>query len=78
MNAQSPQFLKYYIRVTEIRLFNSLVASAEDTDGFYFEALREGDSYVLRTSDYTLWKDLFLYGQMMAQSQGEWIEAGEA
>jgi hypothetical protein len=54
------------------------VASAEDTDGFYFEALREGDSYVLRTSDYTLWKDLFLYGQMMAQSQGEWIEAGEA
>lgn len=74
----TPDFLKYYIRVTEVRLFNNLVSAAEEAQSLGFEALREGDSYVLRTQDEYLWRDLFLYGQMLAQAQGEWIEAGEA
>lgn len=77
MNAKRPEFLKYYIRVTDVSLFNALVASAEDSGVMDIEARRVGGYYVLRTNDEILWKDLFLYGQMLAQAQGEFIEAGQ-
>ncbi|HLA43304.1 MAG TPA: hypothetical protein VJZ27_07710 [Aggregatilineales bacterium] len=77
MNAKRPEFLKYYIRVTNVRIFNALVASAEDSASAHFEARRQGGYYILRTNDEILWKDLYLYGQMLAQAQGENIEAGQ-
>ncbi len=78
MNPLDRDFLKYYIQVTDIKLFNNLVAAAEDANGVHFEALRQGDLYILRTQDEVLWQELFLYGQMLAHAQGEWIEGGEA
>jgi hypothetical protein len=76
MTTNGPQFLRFYIRVTDIKLFNNLVASAEDVEEVHFQALREGDSYVLRTNDEVLWQDLYLYGQMLAHAEGEMIEGG--
>lgn len=78
MNVQHPQFLRYYIRVTNVRLFNTLVESAERSEARDIEARRDGGYYVLRTNNRDVWHELFLYGQMLAQAQGELIEAGES
>ncbi len=77
MNAKQPQFLKYYIRLTNVSLFNALVASAEKSEADDVEANREGGYYVLRTNNQFVWRELFLYGQMLAHAQDESIEAGE-
>lgn len=77
VNAKRPEFLKYFIRVTDVTIFNALVASAESSDANDFDAYRDEGYYVLRTNDEFLWQDLFLYGQMVAQAQGEFIEAGQ-
>lgn len=77
MNIKQPQFLKYYIRLTNVNLFNAIVASAEKSEASDIEANREGGFYVLRTNNQFVWRELFLYGQMLAQAQDELIEAGE-
>jgi hypothetical protein len=77
MNTKRPEFLRYFIRVTNVKVFNALVASAEDAGTSDFDAFRSEGYYVLRTNDEFLWKDLYLYGQMLAQAQGEYIEAGQ-
>lgn len=76
MNAKHPEFLKYYIRVTEVGIFNALVAAAESSAVQDIDAQRSEGFFILRTNDEILWKDLYLYGQMLAQAQGEYIEAG--
>jgi hypothetical protein len=63
--------------VTNVKLFNALVASAEKSEAHDIETTREGGYYVLRTNNQFVWKELFLYGQMLAQAQDEWIEAGD-
>lgn len=79
MTANGPEFLRFYIRVTAIKLFNNLVASAEEVEEVHFQAMRESDGYyVLRTNDEALWQDLYLYGQMLAHAEGEFIEADQA
>lgn len=78
MSTARPEFLRYYIRVTNVRLFNALVASAEKTEANDIEASRDGGYYVLRTNNQYVWRELYLYGQMLAQAQGESIEAGES
>jgi hypothetical protein len=77
VNAKRPEFLKYYIRVADVTIFNALVASAESSEANAFDAYRDEGYFVLRTNDEILWRDLFLYGQMVAQAQGEYIEAGQ-
>jgi len=77
MNSLRHEFLKYYIRVTNVKLFNAIVASAESSEAKDIETSREGGFYVLCTNNQFVWKELFLYGQMFAQAQGEVIEAGE-
>jgi hypothetical protein len=77
VNAKRPEFLKFYIRVTDVTIFNALVASAESSESDDFNAYRDEGYFVLRTNDEFLWQDLFLYGQMVAQAQGEYIEAGQ-
>lgn len=78
MNRREPQFLKYYVRVTNVRIFNAIVASAEETDVRDLDTRRESGYYILRTNDALLWRELYLYGQVLAQAQGEFIEAGES
>lgn len=78
MNAKKHEFLKYYIRVLDIGLFNALVASAEESQAANFEAKRDAGYYILRTNDEILWQDLFLYGQMIAQANDFFIEAGQS
>ncbi|NJL94239.1 MAG: hypothetical protein HC915_11200 [Anaerolineae bacterium] len=73
----TPEFLQYYIRVTNVRLFDLLVEAAEKTGVRDLEASREQGYYILRTNNQFLWKDIFLYGQMLAQAQDDFIEAGE-
>jgi hypothetical protein len=72
------QDYSHYIRVTNVALFNAIVAVAErkgrDTE---IMTSRRYGYYELRTSNVALWRELYLYGQMIAQSQDEFIEAGE-
>lgn len=76
MNAQLHH--PYYIRVTDIDLFNMIVAEAEKQDiGDAIQAARRHGYYELRTSDEGLWQELAIYGQMLAQLQSEFIETGE-
>lgn len=75
--ALRPEFLRYYLRVTNVKLFNALVASAEKSEAKDLETRREGGYYIIRTNNQYVWRELFLYGQMLAQAQGEIIEAGE-
>jgi hypothetical protein len=77
MNAKRPEFLRYYIRVMDVKLFNALVASAEKNAARGYEAVRSEGYYVIRTNDEVLWKELYLYGQMLAQAQGAYLEAGQ-
>ncbi|KAB2906248.1 MAG: hypothetical protein KJ064_27895 [Anaerolineae bacterium] len=77
MNARQPEFLKYYIRMTNVALFNAIVASAEKSEAHDIETQREGGYYVLRTNNQFVWRELYLYGQVLAQAQDEFIEAGE-
>lgn len=68
----------YYIRVTNVDLFNLIVAEAEKHDiAEEFGATRQQGYYELRTSNSNLWHELVLYGQMLAQLQAEFIETGE-
>jgi hypothetical protein len=79
MTANSPEFLRFYIRMVNSKLFSDLVAYAEDVEDVHFMAAREPDgSCILRTNDEALWQDLYLYGQMLAHAEGELIEAGHA
>lgn len=71
-----PHQLAYFIRVTNIDLFNVIVTIAEDT-GRRFKTARSDGYYVLRTDDETLWRELYLYGQMLAQAQDTFLDAGE-
>jgi hypothetical protein len=73
-----PELLKYYIKVVNVRLFDLLVEAAEQSDATHFEARRESGYYVLRTNDEFVWKELYLYGQMLAQAQDDFIEADES
>ena len=76
MNAQLHH--PYYIRVTNIDLFNMIVAEAEKHDiGDALQADRRHGYYELRTTDELLWHELAIYGQMVAQLQSEFIETGE-
>lgn len=70
----------YFIRVTNVNLFNAIVRTAEDTapqHGATFQARRNHGYYELLTSDRALWHELYLYAQMLAQAQDENIEGGQ-
>lgn len=70
--------LIFYIRVTNIELFNVLYEYIEHNRLLdRFEAQRQGGYYVLTTFDSHFWRDLYLYGQMLAQDQDDYIEGGE-
>jgi hypothetical protein len=75
---KSQPFLKYYIRVTNVKLFDAIVKSAEVSEARDIDARREYGYYVLRTNDPHVWRELYLYGQMLAQAQDEYIAAGES
>lgn len=68
----------YYIRVTNVDLFNALYQSVEKKgmEGA-ITAERQDGYYAMYTRDEVLWRDLCLYGQMLAQAQDEFIETGE-
>jgi hypothetical protein len=68
----------YFIRVTDVRLFNALYASAESKHmADQLRTARNAGHYELHTHHAGLWYELYLYGQLLAQAQGETIEAGE-
>lgn len=72
--------MKYFIRVTNVGIFNALVKAAEDyaaEKSSIYEARRQGGFYEVVTSHFGLWQNLYLYGQMLAQAQDENIEGGE-
>ena len=70
----------YFIRVTNVGLFNAIVRAAEKAasgSGTTFDARRVHGYYELVTDGAALWQELYLYGQMLAQAQDENIEGGE-
>lgn len=73
--------MMYFIRVTNVGLFNALVEAAENAAARYsapFEARRrQGYYYELVTASHALWNELYLYGQLLAQAQDEHIDGGE-
>jgi hypothetical protein len=73
--------MKYFIRVTNVGIFNNLVRAAERLAAAHsatFEARRRTGYYELVTGSAALWHELYLYGQMLAQAQDEDIDGGEA
>ena len=72
--------MKYFIRVTNVSIFNALVEAAERyaaAQNIPFEAHRRSGYYELVTGHGALWRELYLYGQMLAQTQEENIDGGE-
>lgn len=72
--------MKYFIRVTNVGIFNALVDAAEQIAARHkatFEAQRKRGYYELATDSATLWHEAYLYGQMLAQAQDENISGGE-
>ncbi|MBN1681839.1 MAG: hypothetical protein JW966_16280 [Anaerolineae bacterium] len=72
--------MSYFIRVTNVGIFNALVAAAEKAAARHatiFDARRRGGFYILSTTNQALWRELYLYGQMLAQAQDENIDGGE-
>lgn len=68
----------YFVRVTNVQLFNALVEAAEKkSSGEGFTAERTAGFFELRSVDVHLWRDLSLYGQLLAQAQDEFFETGE-
>jgi hypothetical protein len=69
---------RYYIRVTNVELFN-LIYAAVERKGIEDEvqAERRYGYYELRLSDADQWRDLALYAQIIAQAQDEFIETSE-
>ena len=77
MNAR----MMYFIRVTNVGIFNAIVKSAEgaaDRHNAKFEARRRQGYFELLTTSESLWQELYLYGQMLAQAQDEQIDGGHA
>lgn len=74
------QMKRYFIRVTNVGVFNSLVQAAEAAVTRHkttFDTHRQGGYYTLVTPNPALWNELYLYGQVLAQAQDEHIEGGE-
>jgi hypothetical protein len=72
--------MMYFIRVTNVGIFNALVEAAEKfaaKHGAEVEARRREGYYELLTGSVSLWQELYLYGQMLAQAQSENIDGGE-
>jgi hypothetical protein len=72
--------MNYFIRVTNVGIFNNLVKTAEKlaaAKAATFEARRRAGFYELVTGSAALWHELYLYGQMLAQAQDEYIDGGE-
>ncbi len=72
--------LSYFIRVTNVELFNALVQTAEQFSADHavrFDTRRHQGYYELTTASAALWRKLYLYGQMLAQAQDDYIEGGE-
>ena len=72
--------MTYFIRVTNIGIFNALVAAAEKNAAkrnAHFEARRQRGYYELVTGHAALWNELYLYAQMLAQAQDENVDGGE-
>ena len=72
--------MNYFIRVTNVGIFNNLVQAAEKLATAHnatFEAHRRTGFYELVTGSRALWHELYLYGQMLAQAQDENIDGGE-
>jgi len=68
----------FYIKVTDIAVFNTLYAFVEDNNFVdQVTAMRREGYYVLTTDEPNLWRELLLYGQMIAQAQDAFIDAGE-
>jgi|PlaIllAssembly_1097288.scaffolds.fasta_scaffold2707654_1 hypothetical protein len=70
----------YFIRVTNVGIFNAMVNAADKIaadKNATFEAQRSRGYYELVTASAALWHELYLYGQMLAQAQDEYIEGGE-
>jgi hypothetical protein len=72
--------MSYFIRVTNVGIFNALVEAAERAAAAthaVFEARRQRGYYELVTDSKALWQELYLYAQMLAQAQDENIDGGE-
>jgi hypothetical protein len=72
--------MRYFVRVTNVSIFNALVKAAERSaadKSTTFEARRRQGYYELVTASTTLWHEIYLYGQMLAQAQDESIDGGE-
>ena len=72
--------MRYFIRVTNVGIFNALVQAAERIaaeKNASFEARRRQGYYELVTASAALWHELYLYGQMLAQAQDDVIDGGE-
>ena len=68
----------FYIQVTDIAIFNTLYAFVEDNSFVdQVTAMRRDGYYVLIMNSPRLWRELLLYGQMIAQAQDAFIDAGE-
>lgn len=68
----------YYIRVLRLDLFNTLYTFAESKNWLETVRMERKDGYyLLTTEDPTLWHELFLYGQLLAQEQDAAIDGGE-
>ena len=72
--------MKFFIRVTNVGIFNLLVEAAEEKAHAHHAELKPRRSrgyYELRTSSADLWQALYLYGQVLAQAQDDYIDGGE-
>ena len=68
--------MMYFIRVTNVGIFNALVEAAAKHSA-HFEARRRQGYYEIVTASASLWHELYLYGQLLAQAQDEQIDGGE-
>ncbi len=77
---QDARLNTFFIRVTNVGIFNRLVHTAEKlaaAKNVTFEARRHAGFYEIVTNSAALWQELYLYGQMLAQAQDENIDGGE-
>jgi hypothetical protein len=69
---------RYFIRVTNVEVFNLIFAAVERlASEEEVQTARRYGYYELRTANAELWREIYLYGQIIAQHLDEYIEAGE-
>jgi hypothetical protein len=70
--------MAFYIRVAEVDILDALYSFIEAHGiAHLVKAQRQHGYFLLTTEDAALWRDLFLYAQIIAQDQDSLIDGGE-